>query len=180
MGLDQYLYRVVDPTKPVTNDVSEDVEWEETLYHKASKSFGPIDHSQDDEGPKSYASFKRHLSTFTNLAEVAYWRKFNALHLWMERNCFGGQESNGDSIPVSLEQLAGLQMTCERVAADPSLGPDMLPTGGRFFFGSEEYDEWYVQDCKQTAELLSRLIQEEATFSLEHRAVRPFFYDSSW
>lgn len=179
MGLDQYLYRVVDPGKPIPSDREVWAD-ENGLYDQASQTFGPVNHKQDDHEPQSYAAFKRHLETFTNISEVAYWRKFNALHLWIERNCFDGQESNGDRIPVSLEQLAGLQVTCERVAADPSLGPDQLPTGSRFFFGSEEYDEWYVQDCAQTAVTLRKLIDEEVTFCMENRTSRPFFYNSSW
>ena len=172
MGLDQYLYRTINPDLPV--DDSEDA------YNLASVSFGEITWGEGEDHPQSYANFKRHLATFTNIEQVAQWRKFNALHLWMERNCFGGEESNCDRIPVNLEQLAGLQVTCERVAADPSLGEDNLPTGGRFFFGSTDYDEWYVKDCEETAELLKNLIAEEATFAKDKGCTRQFFYSSSW
>ena len=179
MGLDQYLYRAVDPIKPVATEAEI---WADEigLYEKASQTFGPINHKQDDHEPQSYAAFKRHLATFTNVTEVACWRKFNALHLWIERNCFDGQESNGDDIPVSLEQLAGLQVTCQRIVADPDLAPQLLPTGARFFFGSIEYDEYYIQDCQQTADTIACLMMEEAEFVREHRISRPFFYNSSW
>lgn len=176
MGLDQYLYRVVDPDKPVIDDIYADG----GIYDQAIKSFGPIDYTTDDANPASYAAFKRHLSTYTNLLEVAYWRKFNALHLWMEHNANNGVESNGDDIPVSLEQLAGLLTTCERVATDPSTGPDVLPTGSRFFFGSTEYDDYYVSDCLETANTLRRLLGEEMAWVAAGNRTRPFFYSSSW
>lgn len=111
---------------------------------------------------------------------MAYWRKFNALHLWMERALNNDEQTNGEMLPISLEQLAGLKVTCERVAADPTLGPTLLPTGGRFFFGSTDYDEWYVGDCIETANELDRILREEEAWCRAGNRPHVFHYCSSW
>lgn len=51
---------------------------------------------------------------------------------------------------------------------------NLLPTSEGFFFGSTEYDEWYVEDIKDTAEQLNHIL-EETDFKTEE-----LFYNSSW
>lgn len=51
---------------------------------------------------------------------------------------------------------------------------NLLPTADGFFFGSTDYDEWYVEDIKDTAEQLNHVL-EEIDFKTEE-----LFYNSSW
>lgn len=51
---------------------------------------------------------------------------------------------------------------------------NLLPTADGFFFGSTDYDEWYVEDIKNTVEQLNHIL-EETDFKTEE-----LFYNSSW
>ena len=174
MGLDQFLYRSA-ADRPIKDD---EETWVQT-YAAFKAKHGQMVYGNDD-APNSYAAFKRELAVVSNCEEVAYWRKFNALHLWMERALNNDEQTNGEMLPISLEQLAGLKVTCERVAADPTLGPTFLPTGGRFFFGSTDYDEWYVGDCIETANELDRILREEEAWCRAGNRPHVFHYCSSW
>ena len=83
--------------------------------------------------------------------EFAYWRKFNALHAWME-NLYhskgGKQEFNCIKLPLTLEDLEALETTCKNQELKPTTG---------FFFGSQEpvdkeaYDNvlQFIKEAKQ-------------------------------
>lgn len=51
---------------------------------------------------------------------------------------------------------------------------NLLPTSEGFFFGSTDYDEWYVEDIKNTVEQLNQVLKE-TDFKTER-----LFYNSSW
>lgn len=46
------------------------------------------------------------------------------------------------------------------VIEDPSTAKGLLPTSSGFFFGSTSYDEYYLNDIKETIELLERVLNE--------------------
>jgi len=56
--------------------------------------------------------------------------------------------------------------------ADPSVANALLPTQEGFFFGGNEYDQYYYEDLKYTRETLSELLAEEDNGE--------FYYHSSW
>ena len=103
---------------------------------------------------------------------VAYWRKANAIHQWFVDNC---QDGTDDCRPayVSREQLEELLNLAKQVKADPSLASELLPTSSGFFFGSTEYDEYYMQDIDNTIEQLEQVL---TTTSNDWY----FEYQSSW
>ena len=78
--------------------------------------------------------------------EVAYFRKVNFLHRWVEEHLNEGRQTNCEEIPFHLEAMAGLMATCAQVLDKPELGPELLPTVSRFFFGGTDYDEYYLGD----------------------------------
>lgn len=47
---------------------------------------------------------------------------------------------------------------------------EILPTSDGFFFGSTDYDEYYLDDLKNTVEMIEPLLQEDGDF----------YYHSSW
>ena len=64
--------------------------------------------------------------------EIYYWRKFNALHAWMEKlyRSRGGTESfNCIGIQLFLDDLKALKEACEAKSLTPQEG---------FFFGSQD------------------------------------------
>lgn len=103
---------------------------------------------------------------------VAYWRKANAIHQWFVDNC---QDGNDDCRPayVSREKLQELLDLAKQVKADPSLASELLPTQGGFFFGSTEYDEYYMQDIDETINQLEQVLTTTASDW-------NFEYQSSW
>lgn len=90
---------------------------------------------------------------------LIYWRKANAIHQWFVRNCAGG-EDNCQPMFVSRDALHSLLADCLTVLDDHSvtMGKQLLPPQDGYFFGSTEYDDWYWEDIKYTAEQLRRVL----------------------
>jgi hypothetical protein len=111
--------------------------------------------------------------------DVAYWRKFNALHQWFVDNCQNGvdecQESYVDESQIEElvnEVLKPINDAYESGDVEKAiqLSQDLLPTQEGFFFGGQEYDEYYFNDVKETLEVMTGLLEEGGDF----------YYQSSW
>lgn len=115
---------------------------------------------------------RKELPTVEVEVGVAYWRKANAIHQWFVDNC---QDGNDDCRPVhvSREKLQELLDLAKQVKADPSLASELLPTQGGFFFGSTEYDEYYMHDIDETINQLEQVLTSTADDW-------DFQYQSSW
>lgn len=57
------------------------------------------------------------------------------------------------------------------------LAEKVLPTASGFFFGGTGYDEWYLQDLKDTMAILEKVRNEDGTFG---RPGMSYYYRSSW
>lgn len=154
MGLDQYLYakRYLSPVgnAPATKE----------LFYKVIESVEATSFI-DDQFPSVYVEVK-----------VAYWRKANQVHDWFVNKVQGG-EDNCAEYYVERDDLQELINLCDHVIAHPEDAGDYLPTSSGFFFGSTEYDEYYMNDIKYTSETLKSLlanVPEDWSF----------FYASSW
>jgi hypothetical protein len=53
---------------------------------------------------------------------------------------------------------------------DPNVAKELLPTTEGFFFGSTDYNQYYLQDIEETIEILERAIAEGGDY----------YYHSSW
>lgn len=106
---------------------------------------------------------------------VGYWRKANAIHKWIVDNCAGGED---DCRPVimSKEDVQNLRNACLEVLIDKSKAPQILPTSDGFFFGSTDYDEWYMENIKYTADLLQGVLK----LLEKHGDVYDVVYEASW
>ncbi len=104
---------------------------------------------------------------------VAYWRKANAIHDWFVRNVQDGRDECQESW-VSREQLKELADLCKQIVAEPKKADELLPTRSGFFFGSTDYDEWYMQDIQHTADRIDKILADPAF------AKADFYYQSSW
>ena len=97
--------------------------------------------------------------------QISYWRKFNALHGWMEdlyRLKGGAKDSfNCTTVRLDLKDLDRLEM---------DVGANKLVPVNGFFFGSQEI---YPEDLESVADFIKLSRQAIA----EGKAV---FYDSWW
>jgi hypothetical protein len=60
---------------------------------------------------------------------------------------------------------------------DPSVAQDLLPSASGFFFGSTDYDEYYLQDINSTIEMLKPEIEAK----YEKGFYKPeYYYRASW
>ena len=126
---------------------------------------------------------------------AGYWRKANGIHGWFVNNVQDGRDECQKSY-VSPEQLRELRDACELVlwthnkADGASLPDDVfddrsvqtvaeevgLATKSGFFFGGTEYDEYYLEDLRYTAKLITRL---EVAGVFDNAWV-DVFYQASW
>ena len=49
---------------------------------------------------------------------------------------------------------------------------EILPTQSGFFFGSTNYDQWYMNDINETIEILEKVMEDQTTDS--------YYYSASW
>lgn len=105
--------------------------------------------------------------------EAMYWRKANAIHRWFVQNVQEGSDDCRD-YEVSREDLNKLFMIIDEILKDKSKARALLPTQNGFFFGSDEYDEYYFEDLEETHKKLEEL--------LTNKALKDFYfvYSSSW
>jgi hypothetical protein len=126
--------------------------------------------------------------------DVAYWRKANQIHAWFVANVQEGTDDCG-YYDVSMEQLTDLRDTCAKVldkavtvkrgkvTVNQPLAEELLPTAEGFFFGSADYNQYYVDELKDTVEQLDKIIAwthaEQALTGKQYSSV-DFQYHSSW
>jgi hypothetical protein len=160
------------------------------MYLSATKYVSGADYKRDGEGNlvkeanPLYAALleatglsadevREDLPSATVSITVAYWRKANSIHQWFVVNC-GEGEDNCKPYDVTREQLLELRDLCREVILDPERGEDILPTASGFFFGSTEYDEWYMEEVKNTADILDGILSnpkfEFDSWYFEYRA----------
>jgi hypothetical protein len=128
--------------------------------------------------------------------EVAYWRKFNALHGWFVSECADGTDDCKEMY-VSIETLQKITDILKQVknVIDKSEkttkvlqdwnGKDyevstyhcedevkeLLPPTQGFFFGAYEIDDWYKQDVEKTIKIFEELLQDDNG---------DYYYQASW
>ena len=136
--------------------------------------------------------------------QVAYWRKANETHNWFVENVQGGVDDCGayevtktqlelllttaKEVYESIELVDDKEVTYQEIkngeivektrmskrVKDASTCERLLPTCEGFFFGSYEYDEWYVEDIKETIQNIEKVLKET---DFENEVV---YYCSSW
>ena len=126
------------------------------------------------------------------VTEEIRWRKANAIHRWFVEKVQEGKDDCGDYY-VSREQLQELLADVSKVleiAQKPrhevmarlsgkDIAPEaveeaskILPTSEGFFFGSNSYDEYYLDDLQFTKDELTKVLAINDNGS--------FHYGSSW
>jgi hypothetical protein len=144
----------------------------------------------EDDMPVAYITY-----------DAGYWRKANAIHKWFVDNCAGGDDDcstmyvSRDKLEELLKTvnivLAGTKLVEGRVhngtryengkrteiwedgkvIEDTTLAEKYLPTAEGFFFGSTDYNEWYVQDLEETRDILTKALENsDDNCGFEYRA----------
>lgn len=179
MGLDMTLYRFQHITKF----------GEPCAYEALHKMLG------EPSIPKYYQMFTVRIPIF-------YWRKANAIHAWFVKNVQDGADDCREypvtrsqlgrlrSICEQVMHVAETQPGKVHVSTTISHGkilknyedgltitnPEevaaLLPTESGFFFGSTDYDGYYLDKVVRTFEGLTNI--------LEHKDYHDFAYQSSW
>ena len=108
------------------------------------------------------------------MKRVAYWRKQNAIHKFFVDAIQGGEDDCDYHSEVTENDLRELLNLCTRVLANHKLANVLLPTQGGFFFGAEEYDEWYFQGLQDTVDQIYQIFN---TTDFNKEMV---YYRSSW
>ena len=104
---------------------------------------------------------------------VAYWRKANAIHKWF---CdLDGGKDECQSIYVNYDKLRELRDLAASVIEQPAMAASVLPTQMGFFFGSYDYDEWYMENMKNTVEQLDKVLADVGPDTWTD-----FIYRASW
>lgn len=112
--------------------------------------------------------------------EVGYWRKANHIHKWFVDNVQSGDD-NCNQYYVDIDDLINLLDLCKKVKEDPSKGDELLPTTEGFFFGSTDYDEYYMRDIEYTIEILEEILSEKVKDKNGREYYSgDYFYSSSW
>jgi hypothetical protein len=108
---------------------------------------------------------------FEIVIEGYYWRKANWIHQWFVENVQENNDNCGEYY-VSASKLIELREILGEIIDEPSRGDELLPTSIGFFFGSTEYDEWYMQTIRDTYDWLVLEKIEDSMFD--------YYYSSSW
>jgi hypothetical protein len=129
--------------------------------------------------------------------QVAYWRKFNALHGWFVDNCGNGEDNcqemyvdhnkleellgilkevreklnNANKVKKVIQDWNGKDYDVEVYENEEEISELLSPQEG-FFFGSYQIDEYYKNDVEETIEVIESLLSEEGDGD--------FYYQASW
>lgn len=134
--------------------------------------------------------------------EAMYWRKANHIHKWFVDkvqnyvdDC-GEHDVSSEQLKelrdlckqvIDIAQLVPGQLHAStsytdgaktenyvegKIIANAEDVADLLPTTSGCFFGSTDYNEWYLEDVKNTYEVLCELDLEDYDWS--------YYYQSSW
>jgi hypothetical protein len=106
-------------------------------------------------------------------------RKANQIHNWFVQNVQGG-EDNCQEYEVSYEQLDKLLQDCKAVLKNPKKAEKILPVLSGCFFGSYEYDEYFLNDIRDTVEIITPLLNEAKEYNGEKYLPETIIYQSSW
>jgi len=183
MGLDMYLSK---KTYVKNWDYMEPGERIEITVKKGENTFPGIDTSK---------------ITYIE-EEVMYWRKANQVHNWFVENVQNGEDDCGnyyvsreqleELLNVCKEVLANSKLVEGEIVngerfeegkwipikeegkyiEDTSIAKELLPTSSGFFFGSQDYDQWYYEDIKDTVEVLEAELAKKSSAN--------YYYHASW
>lgn len=143
--------------------------------------------------------------------EIMYWRKANAIHSWFINNCADGVddckevyieiEQIQELVDLCKQVLSKCKLKDGMITNGQKMTPngwedikepgkyvvnaeeahELLPTTEGFFFGSTDYDEWYIQDLKDTVKALEPYLEKDEDGKYRYgNWETSFYYRASW
>ena len=109
------------------------------------------------------------------IEQIGCWRKSNQIHQWFVQNVQDGVDDCKEYY-VTIEQLKELMVECNKVIKEPTKGGEILPTQTGFFFGGTDYDEWYIDDLKDTVKIIEGIFADEKKYNF----MGSYYYRASW
>ena len=103
--------------------------------------------------------------------EIAYWRKFNALHGYIV-DTYASGEDNCQDIYLEYSDLEDILNMLKEVLE--SKDSSNLPPREGFFFGSDEVDEYYWEDVKESIRLFEDILSRKGSEDAD------YIYSASW
>lgn len=100
---------------------------------------------------------------------AGYWRKANHIHQWFVTNAQDGTDDCKEYY-ITKENIEALKQACEAVLNENKKAAELLPTSEGFFFGDQQYDEWYFDSLKETIKILTPLVDVSGEI----------YYSASW
>jgi len=104
---------------------------------------------------------------------AGYWRKANAIHNFFVREVGEGVDECQEML-VERFVLAELRYRCARVLEADNMEEKAqeigLETVSGFFFGDNEYTDWYKEDLKLTIEIIDHVLTLPEEYSLHYQA----------
>lgn len=111
------------------------------------------------------------------------WRKANAIHKFFVDNAANGVD-DCQPVQVTIDVIKDLVDRCETILqgevddngalVDPKTAMELLPSQSGFFFGSTEYDDWYIENLKETVKTLKPIVEHAELYT------DPIIYEASW
>lgn len=140
--------------------------------------------------------------------QAGYWRKANQIHNWFVKNVQGGVDNCGEyyvseeqltellSLCKKVKESTilkegavtdgytwenGVKMPIVKEGKEivnPEVAQKILPVKSGFFFGSTDYDEYYMSDIDNTIEILESVLSDKEPGKDYLSA--DYYYHSSW
>ena len=167
MGLDMYL---IKKKKAKGNKkIYEDLDWEnEIAYWRKANQIHKwiVDNIQNgNDDCKSYKISKEKIEELVSICNK----------ILEEVKLIDGKILKSDYYQFENgERTHILEYGIGKVIDNPKLCEELLPTQDGFFFGSTQYDEWYLDDIKYTRDRL------QAILDLLDFDKWDVYYESSW
>lgn len=193
MGLDMYLNRMPRYRGATAKDVSAVENYLDWIKAKADgskysdctfKEWCGLEKTPKMEYLEFYANHYKvyysdwdteHKHPWTRVMEqVGYWRKANQIHRWFVENIQNEIDDCEYHREVTKEDLEQLLDACHEVICNPDLSELRLPTQGGFFFGDTDYGEYYLEEVRETIDIITNVLE---TTDFDKQMI---YYVSSW
>lgn len=158
MGLDMYFY----------------LEKYESQFNFSDKD-NVVLHYDEDLKELENDILKRNFKSVETKYQVGYFRKFNALHSYIVDKYANGED---DCKPVFLDREDIKEILTTLKSVNQENASEVLPTQEGFFFGSQEYDEWYFEEVKYAIDLFEKMLK--VLDNSNTKKVWSAYYEASW
>lgn len=105
--------------------------------------------------------------------ELAYFRKVNQLRGYMVNVLGMAADADCEYFKITRADLEDILDRAERIKSNPKLAEELLPTEPGFFFGSYDYDEYYLEEN-------DLIISDLRTILKNHPRSKVFYYYDWW